>query len=247
MEGGGRLFRNACCTRYARVGRRGCGLIPVAWMPGLIILRHRRCRKGPAQGPSRLQHDVTAAPIRVLADFILTQPARPDFRVQIWAPWRTWARQSEVICNPTDTIPCDRHGDCYVQSTLALPRAWQWNSGYGHSTASGIGPGLQQEPLPYGARCSSALSRRGLGRYSDALCAITSSSSYPPLRPQRLDSQGRVGRHVSCHAHPKEVTSHHSPTISTKSRSDGTSGLGQSTLQPSTTSPNTKTGLSSSS
>lgn len=53
----------------------------------------------------RLHHDVISAPIRVLADFILTQPARPDIRIHIWAVWRTWARQSEVICNPTDTIP----------------------------------------------------------------------------------------------------------------------------------------------
>lgn len=120
MEGGGRLFRNARRMRYARVGRRGCGLIPVAWMPGLIILRHRRCRKGPAQGPSRLQHDVTAAPIRVLADFILTQPARPDFRVQIWAPWRTWARQSEVICNPTEA-PFHTTGMVIVMSSLRPP------------------------------------------------------------------------------------------------------------------------------
>lgn len=57
-------------------GRRGFGVIPVAWMPGLIILRHRAALRVRRRDQLRLQHDVTSAPIRVLADFILTQPAR---------------------------------------------------------------------------------------------------------------------------------------------------------------------------
>lgn len=56
-------------------GRRGLGLIPVAWMPGLIILRHPSAPRVPRRDQARLHRDVIPAPIRVLADFILTQPA----------------------------------------------------------------------------------------------------------------------------------------------------------------------------
>lgn len=56
-------------------GRRGFGPILVLWMPGLIILRHPSALRVLRRDQVRLHHDVTPAPIRVLADFILTQPA----------------------------------------------------------------------------------------------------------------------------------------------------------------------------
>lgn len=77
-----------CKLQALRQGwRRGCGLTPVAWMPGLIILRHLSALRVLRRDQARLQHDVTPSPIRVLADFILTQPATPDIRIQNWAPW----------------------------------------------------------------------------------------------------------------------------------------------------------------
>lgn len=160
-------------------GRRGFGVIPVAWMPGLIILRHLSALRVRCRDQLRLQHDVTPPPIRVLADFILTQPARPDIRIQNWAFWRAWARQSEVICNPTDTTPSYRH-DWTVMSCLhpSSPGPGNGNLEIGHGTGSGKrGLGLEQDIITAWRLSLSALSRRGLGRCSDALCAITSLSS----------------------------------------------------------------------
>ncbi|KAI7788740.1 hypothetical protein LA080_008631 [Diaporthe eres] len=225
MEGGGRLFRNASCRRYARVGggdpasplSRGC--------PGLIILRHLSASRVLRRDQARLQHDVTPSPIRVLADFILTQPATPDIRTQIWAPWRTWARQTEVICNPTDTIPKYRH-DRYVLSTPVS--SWTWELGiwkWGHGTGAGngaeAGTGHHYRMAPATLRSLSSRSRPLLRRALRHNIIVVIIIAMPP---HCIDFG--VGWDGMCYVHPKEATSHHSTNNTTKSRFIGTSGLG---------------------